>query len=229
MHRADRSTPTSAFAAPVPFFPQVSGARHACPSADPLRLYYVSQGKNDFASYDIHIAERSAPTDSFSPGRIVLEAGQEQSLAYPALYDGPSGPRLLFVNLTFAGPSDDVGNADIWTADLDGTGSVANPRAVAGINTADAEYDPTPSVDGLTLYFYSENGFPVNRGRIWMAQRASADQPFADPHVVQEIAVPPDGYVSAAFFSVDRCRLYYYQAQDAGGNADLWVASRSPP
>jgi hypothetical protein len=229
MHRADRTNATSAFGAASVFLQDVSGGRQAFPTADPLRLYFAVQNGNDFSSFDIHIAERGAATDSFKPGRSVLAAGAQQSLEYPALYDGPSGPRLIYVNLVYASPSDQIGNADIWTADVDGSGSVVNPRVVDGINTALAEYDPTPSVDGLTLYFYSESGSPMNRGRIWVANRANADQPFSNPRIVDEIAPPPNGYVSAAFLSVDRCRLYYYQAETALGNADLFVASRHAP
>jgi hypothetical protein len=225
MHFAERSQPGATFGAPKPLFANLAEPAAPSPAPSPLRLYYAD-GPGDLS---LQLAERAAPTDPFTPSRTVLQHGQLEALSYPATFDGPSGATgIFFVHWKYQDANDDTGQTDLWQGDVDGTGNVGNPRPLGGgINTADVEMDPTPSTDGLTLYFYSEHGLPVDHGRVFVATRASTDADFGAPKLVSEIAVPAEGWVSPSFLSTDRCRLYFYKAETADGNADMFVATRA--
>jgi hypothetical protein len=212
-----REDKTKPFGAVSQVLAGLAGARQASPSPDQLRLYYAL----GIDGFDLRIADRKAVGDPFVGTRLALEAGADESLAFPATYDGPNGLRVVYIRTG----SDN--NPDIWTADVDTSGAFVNPTQVIGVNTASIEYDPTPSSDGLTLYFYSENGLPADQGRVWMAQRATANDAFGAPKVVNELVPPTGGYISPATLSTDRCRLYYYAA-DGSGFADIYVATRTP-
>ena len=222
---AERPLLGSTFGTPKRIFQGSDNARALFPTANPLRLYYADG--ND--GLGLELAERPTPKDPFTPSRTVLAAGTLETFSYPATFDGPSGSTgMFFVKWTYKSAQDEEGTSDLWQGDVDGAGNLGNPRALAVVNTPDAELDPTPSTDGLTLYYYSEHGLPPGQGRVLVTTRPSIDADFGPPRTVSEIAVPAGGWVSPSFLSPDRCRLYFYQASTADGNADIFVATRLP-
>jgi hypothetical protein len=215
--RAGRPNLTSPFAAPTRVLAAVSDVGEAFPSADGLRLYYAMGSDN----LSITLAERTATTDPFAGTRVIVAATPNLSMEYPALYAGPSGPRLLFEQV---GQND----SDIFTTDLDPTGAAVSPQPLANVNSNTFDGAPTPSADGLTLYLYSERNLPPDKGRVFVARRASVNDPFGTPTLVDELQPPDGGWVSPGYLSADACRLYFYKADSPRGNADLFVASRTP-
>jgi hypothetical protein len=107
------------------------------------------------------------------------------------------------------------------------------------VNSPSYETPPDISADGLELYFGSNrpSGAEVCLSDIWMARRASQDEPWGEPETVGppiSTSDPEDGVCIAS----DGLELYLSEAYPgwlAGcnprsggyGRGDLWVASRS--
>ncbi|WP_437612476.1 hypothetical protein WMF20_09150 [Sorangium sp. So ce834] len=83
--------------------------------------------------------------------------------------------------------SDREGSRDIWTSRRAGVGSPWDaPRAVENINLAESVEDtPCVSGDGLRIWFYSAR----EPQGIWLAERASRDDPWGTPVHVDALAV----------------------------------------
>jgi hypothetical protein len=213
---AARPTTTAPFGKPSTLFSGIEGARQASPSANLLRVYFGS-GEEPLS---LRLAERASVDAPFATSKIVVDAGAN-GYSTPVLMEPPGARARLFVARTRA---DD---ADLWSAEIDDTGAPGEFTPVSGVNSPSLEYDPTPSADGLTLYFYSEVGSPDGQGRVFVSHRATLDDPFGAPAPVPEIERPPNGWVAPGALSVDGCRLYYQAAKEVDGPTDLFVASRS--
>ncbi|WP_437757853.1 hypothetical protein [Sorangium sp. So ce1389] len=83
--------------------------------------------------------------------------------------------------------SDREGSRDIWTSRRAGLGSPWDaPHAVENINLAESIEDtPCVSRDGLLIWFYSTR----EPQGIWLAERASRDDPWGTPAHVDALAV----------------------------------------
>jgi hypothetical protein len=110
---------------------------------------------------------------------------------------------------------------------IDPSGGVdpAALRTVGELNSPTNEWDPTPSADGLTLYFYTEREGAPSGGRIFVTRRASLTATWDAPVPLGDIPQPAEGWVAPGYLSTDNCRLYYYVCAD-GVTADLWMARR---
>jgi hypothetical protein len=214
---ATRTAPDASFGTPNQAFLDVTNPYGAVPSADHRRVY-MSGGTSAFL---LLLAERTNVGDGFGPARVVFNGGATSYYA-PALVETPDARPKLFVA---RGDSD----MDLWSADIDDAGAPKAFTAMDNVNQpGSSEYDPTPSADGLTLYFFSDRGQASGAGRVYVATRETVSGAFGPPGLVEEITRPPNGWVSPGFLSVDQCRLYYYRAETQGGRAALFVASRDP-
>jgi hypothetical protein len=89
------------------------------------------------------------------------------------------------------------------------------------LSSLTAYENPVVTETGLVIYF----GAPLDgeiRKDIWIASRASRDDPFASPHPVA--SVNSAGIDTLAWISGDGCRLYFLSDRDGG--LALWMASR---
>ncbi len=218
---ADRATLGVPFGAPRPVLTQPEGPRMPAPSSDGRRLYFaVGVGDNLLVLWT---AERAKLADPFGNARPLV-GGTTEAVSSPVLADEPAGQRLYFVR------SDAEGNepATIFSSAVDPTGALVGPRTrISSANIVEDELDPTPSADGLTLYFYSEKEARLH-GRIFVTHRTSLTAPFNEAQPVPEIPRPADGWVGVGHLSRDNCRLYGYQVLQTGDNANMFVARRLP-
>jgi hypothetical protein len=217
-----RRAPSDAFGAPSELFSTIKGAAQGSPSADRLRLYFVTNDVSDSANFGLSLATRTAVTERFASSRVLVDAGTDDSYSEPVLLEVPGAPPRLFVTISRGTP------ADIWSASVDADGTPGAFEPVARLNSPGVELDPTPSADGLSIYFYSDRSDKPDLGRIFVTHRATLDAEFDVPTPVDGIEKPKNGFISPGFISVDNCRLYYYAATDLGTPADLFVASRTP-
>jgi Tol biopolymer transport system component len=91
------------------------------------------------------------------------------------------------------------------------------------LNTDAFEAFPTPSADGLTLFFNRSTTFDSQDSDIWVSTRARADDRWSTPQRVSG-AINSDRAEFSPALSPDGNRLYF--ASERGGSVALWVATR---
>ena len=106
-------------------------------------------------------------------------------------------------------------------------GSFDEPREVAGVNTTNAEYGPSVTGDGKTLYFTSDRLAPELH-RIFVVSRPNPSVQFGPAALVA--GINEDGDASfGPFVTSDGSRIYYSVAYDNGGGGrttKVFVATR---
>lgn len=113
-----------------------------------------------------------------------------------------------------------------------GTGTLVEPRAcpfgepepVAGLGFSDgAEWGPSLTADGLTLFFAHES---ADGADLYRATRPDRGVTFSAPVALTDLNTDADE--GTPFVSNDGLRLYFYSNRDGGlGGRDLYVATRS--
>lgn len=109
----------------------------------------------------------------------------------------------------------------LWMATRASTAVAFDPPvAVADLNVSTNVYtgDPCPTADDSQLYFVSDRGTAKN---IWVVDRPTPTT-FGTPEVIEELAT---GTQTDPWISNDQRRIYYAQ-HFAGGETDLWMATR---
>jgi Tol biopolymer transport system component len=91
------------------------------------------------------------------------------------------------------------------------------------LNTDAFEAFPTPSADGLTLFFNRSTTFDSQDSDIWVSTRARADDQWSAPQRVSG-AINSERAEFSPALSPDGNRLYF--ASERGGSVELWVATR---
>jgi Tol biopolymer transport system component len=91
------------------------------------------------------------------------------------------------------------------------------------LNTDAFEAFPTPSADGLTLFFNRSTTFDSQDSDIWVSTRAHTDDEWNAPQRVSG-AINSDRAEFSPALSPDGSRLYF--ASERGGSVELWVATR---
>jgi hypothetical protein len=119
-----------------------------------------------------------------------------------------------------------MGPSDIWMATRasvnDPFGAPANLMAVNSVN---GDAVPDVSSDGLTLYFGSDRTGSVGSQDIWMATRASTNDPFGAPANVAELNTAD--WDSAPSISADGLTIFIMSDRAGGaGGQDIWMATR---
>lgn len=109
------------------------------------------------------------------------------------------------------------------------TGPVPEPPCVLGVpvdldlgvNTPGFDGGPTPSFDGLRLYFVSDRPGGQGGGDVWVSTRPSVDAPFGAP---ENLGPNVNGAGNEGAPSLSRDELSIVFDRDDGG---IWTATRS--
>ncbi len=122
-------------------------------------------------------------------------------------------------------------NRDIWTsrrADVGSPWEAPTVELEERLNSADNEDTPAVSNDGLRIWFF--RGSEQQTG-IWMAERASRDDPWGDPSYVEALNPGHDDGVQAMNAHVDLPELRAVLGLNGPGTQgwDLAIASRESP
>ena len=91
------------------------------------------------------------------------------------------------------------------------------------LNTEAFEAFPTPSADGLTLFFNRSDAFDSQDSDIWVSARAHAEDEWNAPERLSG-AINSERAEFSPSLSPDGNRLYF--ASERGGSVELWVATR---
>lgn len=133
----------------------------------------------------------------------------------------PDGETLYISRAAFEGGVPVPQTSDIIIARRTASGFEVDPHSreiMVNVNTAQLEYAPAISADGLTLYFTRAEG--MYGLRIMSAQRASRDAPFDAPQDVTAAR----GFVEAPSISADGAELFFHKKRD--GKFRLFRAAR---
>ena len=87
---------------------------------------------------------------------------------------------------------------------------------------------PLLTADGLKLYYATaRTGAAGQMTNIWLAQRASTQDPFSNPAPVDTLS--SDGNDYPIFITADECTIYIASDRAGGtGGRDIWRAQRQP-
>jgi len=201
-------------------------------SNDGLTLYFGSTRRGGFGAADIYVTTRASRDQPWAAAR---NAGAPINTAAFEAFPTPNADEttLYFERSTAMGADD----ADIWmtrrsTRD-EGWGK---PTRVDALNSSLAEFSPSISADGRTMYFAT-----ARRGRVevWTSTRRRDGGAWAAPQPLGAELNVPLSLTLAPFMSRDQRALYVMSARSADGNActpltcvgrlDLYVAPVSCP
>ena len=210
---AERASRSVAFGAPAPLPLYVFGDTDPTYSGDGLSLYFgATRGADNYAIWK---TERATLMGTWSLPFEVNGIGTSDNEFQPFFRAGG----LWYTRVANAS------TRSIWFAKYT-SGAFAPGVKVDGLDdtTVDDEV-PTPSADGLAIYFASRR-MTTGDLDIWFARRSNVDQPFAAPQRVVELSTTRDDV--PAWLSPDGCRLYIVRAttKDGAFDLDIYVAAK---
>lgn len=214
---ATRTLPTEPFSTEPVLVAGVSTLEdETCPeiSADGLTLYFGGD-RGGGTVRDLYVTTRATRTGPWSAESRLSVSGAAQEASAVVVQDGLA---LYF-------DSDATGSGDFYLATRTTT---ADTWSLEQLLT---ELSDPVAIDGE--HWVSENGLLVVFGStrtggqamaIWQAQRSSTSEPFGTPTLVDELdsaGVDTDPFVTPDL------RTIYFASDRAGGDLDLYVATRS--
>lgn len=176
-------------------------------SSDGKALYFASNRTGGFGAADMYVATRVSRGHAWSPA---VNLGPKLNTAAFEAFPTPSADGMaLYFNRSTSFDSQD---SDLWISTrtrLDGAWSEPQ-RLPDGINSHGAEFSPSLSADGNTLYFASDRGGHVE---IWVSSRTEPDQDWGSPRRLAEAINQPRSMTLAPFISSDQRSLYFMSAR----------------
>jgi Tol biopolymer transport system component len=198
-------------------------------SADGLSLYFASTRGGGFGKSDLYVATRASTAQPWSRASNlgpVLNTDAFEAFPTPAA-DG----KTLYFNRSTTFDSQD---SDIWVASRAGPGGqwTAPQPLPGGINSERAEFSPSVSSDGRTMFFASERGRSIE---LWVSSRRPGAV-WSDPRRLGAEVNVPLSMTLAPFVTADERSLYFMAARPETGQGactpmtcfnrlDLYVAS----
>jgi Tol biopolymer transport system component len=214
--RPDKSSP---FSAPIAITSVNTSLMEWGPdiSADDLSLYFA-RGTN--WNGDIWIASRASVLDPFGAPQAVAEVNTS---------DGEAGPSISADGLTLYFGSNRLNQRDdlFYATRSDVNSPFGAAIAISELNTAQQDYSPSITTDGLTLYYVFRDDDSGTPQEIWTASRPNLNSPFSTPHRVEELYIAgvdtwgPD-------ISYDGKTLYFTSLREGSLPGNLWMATVIP-
>lgn len=217
-----RSDTSSPWGTPVPLGTRVNTNNgENCPSisADGLSLYFTSD-RIGMGDYDLYVVKRDSVNEDFQQATCLSSNDWGADISADDLF--------LFFCSDRPGGS---GGFDLWVASRATPGDPWTPAMNLGpiVNTDDAELAPNISVDGLSLYFYSDRAGGRGGFDLWVTTRASLSDDWNIPANLGSTVNSVFDDVGPSI-SADGLSLYFSdneQGRPGGkGLADLWVTKR---
>ena len=212
VHVAIRDDPTASFGSGTAL-ELGAGDQQSEPSVslDGLRVYFAGFDAVDVKS--IFVASRPTRADPFGPAELVdvPDVGQPN-------VTGPDLSADERVLVFCAGP--DNYELELYVTRRESVDApFETPIPLTELEPVGFPHAyPSISADGLTLYYHADDG---SRPRLWVARRASRDEPFAGG--VEVAGLPGTDTEEDPDVSFDGREIYY----NVGDPADLWVARRA--
>ena len=193
-------------------------------SADETELLFTSARHPSAprGQQDIFVATRPNATAAWGKpidagGMINDSLGDDFSLRLSS-----DGKALYYASNRTGG----FGKGDMYVATRTSRGDPWSRAVNLGpvLNTDAFEAFPTPSADGLTLYFNRSTTFDSPDSDIWASTRTSPDGQWTSPRKVSG-GINSDRAEFSPALSADGNTMYF--ASERGGSVELWVAKRA--
>lgn len=221
LFQAHRDAVSANFAPATPFTLLNTAADDNYPTVtgDGLTLLFERQQGSGF--YRILATQRATTLEPFGAPRQLdelLTDGGAYTIGQPSLL--LDGSELYFIAFQ--------AGYDIYRSARTADGGFDTPSVVSEITTSSAELSPTPSADGLVLYFGSNRAGGTNKP--YVATRASKGEPFGMPRLVTELSSSDPSIADIpSWISPDLCRLYMVSTRtEPEHHAHIFVATRQP-
>jgi Tol biopolymer transport system component len=198
-------------------------------SSDGVSLYFASTRGGGFGKADLYVATRASKRQPW--GRASNLGPVLNTDAFEAFPTPTADGRSLYFNRSVAFDSQD---SDIWVSSRAGPAEqwTAPQRLPGSINSERAEFSPSVSPDGNTLYFASQRSGSIE---VWVSSRRPG-QEWGDPMRLGAGVNVPLAMTLAPFVTANQRSLYFMAARpDAGQGAcvpmtcfnrvDLYVAA----
>lgn len=214
VYRASRASTSDPFGAvePVPGINSDSNDNDPTISADGLTLVFHTGRVG--AQQDVWWAKRTVTTAEFGTPSAV------PSIATGS-YEGQGFFHVASNELWFVSNRD--GTFDIFRAKRNGD-AFDPPSSVTEVSSAQDDFLPFLSEDGLTIYFSSTRVGTKGGQDLYLATRPTAMAPFGTPVPIDELNT--DAGEQAGSLSPDGCRIYFSRTGGPGGQ-QIWVAERA--
>ncbi len=212
------------FGTPTNLGPNInSSSREQGPSisADGLECYFMSNRPGGHGDWDIWVSKRETLNDAWGTpvniGPTVNSASREGQPEISA--DGLS---MIFDSTRPAGH----GYSDLWmtkrTTKDDGWEEPINLGPI--INTSDNEWDVSFSANGLELYFCRSTSTGPLVANVWVATRATKNDPWAEP---TRLTINSSAVDSNPHILPDGLTLLFASTRSGGyGRRDIWITTR---
>jgi len=195
-----------------------------CLSSDGLSLYYYA---NQGMSLDIWVTRRATSNDRW--GAPVNIGPTNYGLkGVPAIsFDGL---QLFFADHSGGYLPGGFGKNDLWTVVRSTVSDPWGPpvNLGQGVNSAEGDYSPNISVDGLMLFFNSNRSGGLGAHDLWVTRRATTEDDWEAAVNLGPIVNTASGE-GGAHISADGHTLYFHSTRPEGrGKQDLWQAPIEP-
>ena len=184
---------------------------------DGLTIYFVSSRSGGAGGLDVWHASRADPGSAFGPAENQTDLNDDRGFSAPSFT--ADGLYVLF------GVSSS--NNDLYAAVRSDLGSpFSAPAAVVELNSADTDWDPYVSPDGLTACFSSSRPGGMGSRDIVCASRTSRAASFDSPVHLSEIN--SGSFEGGPFLTPDGLDVYFSSRRAGGmGDKDLYHATRA--
>jgi hypothetical protein len=223
------------FGAPVHLGPPISSPNEEgvnCITADGLEMYLECYGRGGYGIWDILVSRRATVNDDWGePENLGATINTGQSDVHPSL--SVDGLEMYFTSFDRPGG---YGNGDTWVARRPTRNDPWGPPENLGpvVNSSVWDHAPRISADGLELYFSSTRAGGYGAEDLWVARRATKNDPWQAPVNLGSLVntpasedfptLSPDGLLLA--FSEYPSR----PLRPGGyGGQDIWLARRASP
>jgi OmpA-OmpF porin, OOP family len=181
-----------------------------------LTLYFASSRAGGFGAGDLYVTTRASRDQAW--GRATNLGPVLNTAAFEAFPTPTADGNTLFFNRSTTFDSDD---SDIWvTSRSDSQAPWAAPQRLATpVNGPRAEFSPSISSDGLSLYFASDRDGNLGAIDIWVAARERAADPWGIPRNLGANINAAGAMTLAPFITSNNRALYFMSARPETSSA----------
>lgn len=182
-------------------------------SLDGKALYFSSNRQGGPGTSDLYVATRRSKNHPWSAARNL------GPLLNTELFEGFPTPSADDNTLYFSRSTTfDSPDSDIWVTtrpNRDEPWGIPE-RLAESINGPSAEFAPSISTDGLTLYFASQRPGNIGFLDIWVARRTTTSGPWGPPENLGPSVNTRFAVTLAPFISANGRRLYFMSTRPGG-------------
>ena len=177
---------------------------------DGLALYFASNRPGGFGAGDLYVTTRDSPDREW--GRATNLGPVLNTAAFEAFPTPSPDGNMLYFNRSTTFDSQD---SDIWvTSRPDARSPWAAPRRLGmPVNGPRAEFSPSISADGLSLYFASARDGNLGSIDIWVSTRKSAADAWGLPRNLGTNINAAGAMTLAPFITSNNRALYFMSAR----------------